>query len=184
MAKMRYFLAYKLQGPDAEAVEKLRQEISWQYDVHQALRIPPHLTLFYPFEMEEVLEMDLQRVLEEFVLTQKPFSLSANGFSHFEDRVWFIDVEQAQSLISLKKNLVRQIYKKMGILEARRGHNGIHFHITLAYKDVTPEKFVQIGEFLARQSVPIVKLEVNSLTLFRFEQDSWVVAKDFLLQAR
>jgi 2'-5' RNA ligase len=171
---MKYFIAYKLEGADAEVVEKLRQEIAANYDVHHALRIPPHLTLYYPFEMEEGRVSDLKKTLEEFAQQQLGFGFLTKGFASFGENVWYIDVEQAQQLIILKENLGKQMTQAMGLLEDTRGHDGVHFHVTLAYKDLTPEKFAAIGKFLATQKVPINYLSLNKITLFRFEQDRWM----------
>lgn len=49
---MRYFIAYHLQGAEGEAVDALRQSIASRFDVQAAMKIPPHVTLFNPFETD------------------------------------------------------------------------------------------------------------------------------------
>ena len=173
---MRYFIGYELNGISAELVDGLRVLIANEFSVKEALRYPPHLTLFYPFEAEGDI---LKECLEKFAETRRGFELKVNGFNSFGEAVWFVDVEQSAELFELKNELVEMMKNQLQISEDTGGRNGTHFHVTLAYKDVTPEKFKLIGEYLKGHLVPIENLEVNSVTLFGRNGENWEVVERF-----
>lgn len=175
---MRYFLGYNLAGSSADLVDRLRQSIGRRFDVQSALRIPPHLTLFYPFEWDEGVER-LENVLVKFAERESAFINKISGFGHFGEEVWFIDVEQNAGLFDLKKRLDKVMVEQFNLDENNKGHSGIHFHITLAYKDVTPEKFKLIGEYLSLLDVPIEEISINALTLFELQGDEWKACAEF-----
>ena len=180
---MRYFIAYHLQGEAGELVNQLRVEIAERFGVKAALRIPPHLTLFYPFEMYGVRLAELSKVLAEFAAKQMAFKLEVPGFNYFGEAVWFVDVEQSEELFNLKKQLVDLMGDEMAIEEDQKGRKGVHFHITLAYQDVTPEKFKEIGEFLWDKLVPIDQVYVDAITLMEKKDDIWLPIRSFQLLA-
>ncbi len=176
---MRYFVGYNLEGDDARMVDELRIEIAEKFSVQGALRLPPHLTIFPPFELEESKKALLVPVLEQFAKKREAFSLAVTDFNHFDETVWFIDVEQSAVLFDLKTQLAGILLENFAVVEDLRGRKGPHFHITLAYKDVTPEKFGIIGEFLKGKKVPVKTLRVGAITLFAHRDEKWLPAGRF-----
>lgn len=176
---MRYLIAYHLEGESGRLVNELRRDIAEEFDVREALYLPPHMTLFYPFEMFGVRLRELEGVLAGFASSRDAFDLKIPGFSFFGEKVWFIDVEQSRELHDLKQQLAGVMGDKMGIDEEQKGRKGVHFHITLAYQDVTPEKFDLIGEYLSGLRCPIDELRVDAITLMESRDEKWVVVKKF-----
>jgi 2'-5' RNA ligase len=175
----RYFIGYNLEGEDARLVDALRHSIADKFGVQGALKLPPHLTIFPPFEIPDGQVGDLQDVLKVRAEKQLPFELQVMGFNHFDRAVWFIDVEQSQDLFGLKKLLDKLLLDRLAIVDDRAQTRGTHFHITLAYKDVTPEKFERIGEYLRGQKVPVERLSVGAITLFKYNGEFWEAAGSF-----
>ncbi|MFA5186262.1 MAG: 2'-5' RNA ligase family protein [Patescibacteria group bacterium] len=172
---MSYFIGYRLKGSDEAAVEALRREISEKFDVHAALKIPPHFTLFYPFDFSG--PAILEQTLVDVAQGQRPFSIQISSFASFPPRVWFIDVGvgTAQDL----RDAVKLAMSGLGVHEDKVFPEPSHYHITLAYKDLTPESFEQIGKRLSERPVPIRGLDIDSITLFEKRADSWFAIRDF-----
>lgn len=170
MQAMRYFIAYHLKGAEGQAVDALREKIAARFGVHAALKIPPHVTLFNPFETDDI--GSLPDVLRDLSAAQAPIPLRITGFNSFDEAVWFLDVEQKPELLALKEKIASAVRKTTG-QEDRRAGMTPHFHLTLAYKDVTPEAFSAIGEFLRGEPLPIAELTVDAVTLFSFPAGRW-----------
>lgn len=167
---MRYFIAYAFQDKEKDAIEALRVAIAKKFSVREALKMPPHITLFYPFETNNIIS--LQNTLESFAKTQPSIELQCLGFSSFDQAVWFLDIEQKPELFSLKTRIVEVVEHSLDLLEERNGHD-IHFHCTLAYKDVSPEVFTQIGLSIKQEVIPITHFLLNNLTLFQYSEVGW-----------
>lgn len=176
---MRYFIGYNLGVKNAQIVDELRHSISEKFLVKEALLIPPHLTLFYPFEMEVATVEILKKSLGQLAQGKSAFETKVTGFNHFGETVCFLDVEQSRDLFDLKEALVEMMKGQFQINEETRGKNAPHFHITLAYKDVTPETFKLIEEYLKTWSLPIDKLRIDAITLFGRREERWYVAGEF-----
>jgi len=173
---MFYFIGYRLKGSDEASVENLRQRIAQEFDVYAALKIPPHFTLFYPFELGDA--SDVERALVGFAARQEPFTVASEKFASFEPAVWFIEVERGGKAQALRDNL-KSLLGDLGVTEDTKYPEPFHFHITVAYKDLAPDKFAQIGAWLDGRAAPIKKLEIDSITLFEKHDDRWLALRDF-----
>lgn len=177
---MLYFIGYNLQDESAALVDVVRNSIAEKFSVHASLRFPSHLTFLRPFEMDDGFFDDLKRTLSDFASKRSAFEVSTVGFNSFDEAVWFLDVDQKQELFDMKKDLSdlllqSSLLTEEQVLETR----GVHFHITLAYKDMTPEKFKLIGKYLASLDPINEKLNINAITLFVNKGQSWDVLETF-----
>lgn len=175
----RYFIGYCLDGKNSELVDKLIKNIAEKFSVTAALRFPAHMTLFYPFEMDKKTVSNLEKSLSRFAQRQTPFQQKVTGYNCFGKAVWFLDVEQDKVLFDLKRGVVKLMREDFQIIEDFEANRDVHFHITLAYKDVTPEKFRLIGQYLKGQNPAIRSLNIDAITLFEYTGTRWEVAKKF-----
>lgn len=178
----RYFIGYCLDGKNSELVNELISNIAEQFSVKAALRFPAHMTLFYPFEMDKKTVLDLETHLSRFAQSQTPFQQKVTGYNCFGKAVWFLDVEQDKVLFDLKRGLVKLMRDDFQIIEDFEANREVHFHITLAYKDVTPEKFRLIGEYLRKQNPVIRSLNIDAITLLEYTGTRWEAAKKFYFE--
>lgn len=173
---MRYFVAYNLPEPEASAVDDLRKEISSRFAVTAALRLPPHLTLAYPFETDDLSRFE--PALSALASAQAAFAVAVTGFGSFDEAVWYLDVEQKKELASLMNGIAEIMDRTLVIAQERRRRD-THFHVTLAYKDVTPEAFRLIGNHLSGMAPPITGITVDALTLLRHEGGKWLPQRTY-----
>ena len=163
-----YYVRYTLSGERRTAVERLRERISERFGVNRARNSPPHVTLRYPFDTADI--ASVKRGLSAVACKTAPFVVPVIGFSAFDEAVWFIDPVQDERLLVLKEEVCAAILVATGIAE-KNAWEGHHFHITLAYKDVSPETHRRIREFLRGEPLPITDLLVDSVTLNRRRSD-------------
>lgn len=173
---MRYFIAYGLRGVDAAAVDALRLEAARRSSAAAALRIPPHMTIFPPFETGAI--SMLEPALAKLAEGTRRFTVAVKGFGSFDGAVWFIDVEQRTELRALRDAVAGAAAATLGIADPAAAHDP-YFHVTIAYKDVTPAAFAAIGALLADKTPPVSSLEIDALTLYRHEDDRWVTQRAF-----
>jgi 2'-5' RNA ligase len=176
---MKYFIAYNLEGKDKEVLEVIRDEIAEKFEVKEALNFPPHLTIFPPFDADEKMLGELKNELSKVSKEVPCFGIKTAGFSYFDQAVWYVDVEQKRELMDLKDCLVKIMSEKFSIVPD--GKRGTHFHVTVAYKDLTVEKFKLIGKFLADQKLEIETLEINSISLLKLNEGKWLEMAKFKL---
>ncbi len=173
---MRLFIGYRLKGDDEARVDALRRDLALKHSVQAALKIPPHFTLHYPFESADV--SAIERSLAEFASAQAAFGIELKGFDCFEPDVWFIDVGHEPRLQSIRDALKSDL-AALGIQEEKRFPDPFHFHVTLAYKDLSPQAFSAIGRELAGHPLPIGTLNIDSISLFGKVDDAWSALRDF-----
>ncbi len=178
----KLFIGYALSGREKIAVDALREKIAQAFGVQAALSIPPHITLFAPFETDG--EQRLAKRMARIAESQTAFAFPVVSFSPFGNKVWFLDPVQDPGLLSLKEQLTAAVKESLNIDE-RGGFRLPHFHITLAYRDVSPDAHRLIGEFLRDQPLPIDSVTVDSVTLFERTPDEkgWMAAETFRFHA-
>ena len=175
---MRYLLAYVVTGPAGSAIDGLRREIERRFDVHGAMRLPPHITLVPPFVAAD--QAALMTRIEAALVGARPFTVGVTGFGYFNESVCFIGVEQPREIFAIKEALEKGIAEV--ITPNGRPQRETHFHLTLAYKDVTPPTFRQIKAFLEAEKPPVAGLTVDNVTLLQHDGGVWVPVKTFVLQ--
>lgn len=176
--KGRYLIAFVLKDEQSVAVDHLRQTIASTFDVAAAMRLPPHMTLFYPFETDDISKLAAK--LEKIAASQKAFTVPINKFSSFDERVWFLDPAQDEKLFILKDAIVSIIKGTLSIGEDNEGRKA-HFHITLAYKDLTPEKHRVIGEYLSKKMLPVKEVLIDNFSILSWEEktNTWTAMRVF-----
>jgi 2'-5' RNA ligase len=174
---MRYFIAALLHDEPKWRIDALREHLATQFGVKEALKIPPHITLYPPFETEDVsvLLPALKTIADQTPIS----SVGVTGFNHFDDRVWFVDVDQSAELHALKNKIDHAVHETVKLIGVRRPERPNHFHITLATKDVTPEAFQALKAFLASEPLPFSALPIDNITLLRHDDHLWTPARSF-----
>ena len=117
----------------------------WQHymaeDCHskEALKAPPHITLFPPFAQPPEKEAEIIAFIEKFVNKQNPFELSIDGFASFGVGVIYAAFEKSEILKKMENEFSLSFRKKFKV----ESSPGFAFtpHITIAFKDLTPPMF-------------------------------------------
>ncbi|MEI7741462.1 MAG: 2'-5' RNA ligase family protein [bacterium] len=162
-----YFVGIALENEARDIVERLRRKIAEKFHVFAALNSPPHITLFYPFKT--AVNTPILVGISALARNTVPFTVPILGFGAFGEAVRFLEPAQDKRLVALKDKVVATMYQRARIPE-RNSFSGFHFHITLAFKDLTPAIHREIVKLLETEPLPIASLYVNALTIFRKQQ--------------
>jgi 2'-5' RNA ligase len=176
---MRYFIANILSGEDAERTEQLRRSICKQFNVHAALKIPPHITLVRPFESVATPDL-ISDAIADVGASFEPQIITTREFVAFGKSVWFIDLEQRKRWFEVKAELEKRLRVSIAWIPEEYDIDA-HFHITLAYRDVKPEVHDKIGLFLKTQTVPLKRVNFDSYSLLQHDGMRWQEIERFPL---
>ncbi|MCC7522694.1 2'-5' RNA ligase family protein [Candidatus Uhrbacteria bacterium] len=179
---MRYFLAHILSGDDAERMQELRREISKRFHVHAALKLPPHITLVRPFESVAMPDFISDAIADAGDLLE-PQTIGTRGFAAFGNAVWFLDLEQRKRWFEVKAELEKRLRVTIAWIPEEYDID-VHFHLTLAYKDVEPQTHELIGRFLQTQPIPIKRIQFESYSLLQHDGMRWQEIERFPLGRR
>ncbi|MFH1046852.1 MAG: 2'-5' RNA ligase family protein [Patescibacteria group bacterium] len=178
----KYFIGFAPTGEAKLAIDRLRHSIAERFGVRGALNAPPHITLQRPFTTSDT-EL-LEKQLAVCIANTAPFAVRLLGFGAFDDRVWFIEPEQSAELYALHAKIADDVLNTVGESDAE-DFGKPHFHLTLAFKDVSPENHRLIGEFLRTEPLPLTSLDIDAVTLFvHSPSDVWQEQQIFPLSSQ
>jgi 2'-5' RNA ligase len=178
-AKTRFFIAL-LPPPDIQAsATQIKEYFHENYDSRAALRSPPHITVFPPFQWADADLITISTALTTFAQEQPAPTVELLGFGSFPPRVIYIHVAKTSSLMALQAALTRYLKETLDLQEpARHRHRAFTPHLTVAFRDLKPAAFrrswpeFQDRPFEATFTVP-------TLTLLRHDGQRWQVHQPF-----
>lgn len=179
---VRYMIAHVLRGYEAAAVERLRSDLTTLFEVEEARKYPPHLTLLRPTRLSAPFRMAL--ALDKLARHTRPFKVPIRGFGRFGTTVWFLDPAQLPELHHLHGR-VRLMAEHASGREGTTEDAEPYFHLTLAFRDVDPPRHGRIGAYLHKQPLPIREFTCDALSLLRSEslRGTWQVVQTARFQA-
>jgi len=163
--------------------QELRLRLVAQFGLSVNLNVPAHITIKYPFLVEDIDE--IERVVQEFCNSQAQTGWFLQGFNHFinnDSYVVFIDVvSPAETRIAHSKFLD----KLRDVSWIQWGHfdtADLHYHVTLATHGLTAENFESVWSFLNQQRKPNFKVFFDNLAFVQIEESSRSVYKIYQFQ--
>ena len=129
-----YFIAMLVSGEEASAIRSMQEEMCRLFDVCQALKSPPHITLIPPFRQSERDEGVMKEFLRSF--KRLDFSTKAIKMNHFDDRVIYIEIEELPELKTLQKKLRATLIQE-GMISQRTSRR-FNPHITVGHRNLQP----------------------------------------------
>ena len=179
---MRYFIALVLEGENERRFTVLRQIVADIADSYKALLLPPHITLRVPFETDQDIE-PLCQSLESYASEASSYSIKSTDIGYFEHRVCYLDVEQTDTMNTMTHDLYRITSEHLQqMLSESTRWRPPHFHLTLAYSDLTEEGYERIRQAGSKLVIPELVIPVNSISLLRRDPDRWVIERRFALE--
>lgn len=138
-----YFIAIIPQKDVYDAVIAFKNDFAARFTSKKALRVMPHITLKAPFHLAPGDHDTLLTWFENLYITQTHFEIELRNFGAFNKRqnpVVYVEPIMNISLYTLHSEIIRSFKNSF----PTRVHNtDVAFkpHITIAYRDLTPEKF-------------------------------------------
>jgi 2'-5' RNA ligase len=177
----RFFIALLPPNPIQESIREIQYYFRDRYDSKAALKSPPHITIFPPFEWAEENLHQLQRELETFGKAQSPFQVNLSGFAAFPPRVIYVHVEPSDELQNLYLNICNLV-QNCGI---ENPHTSRPFvpHITVGFRDLTLQKFEEAWQEFSDRPISF-EFSVNSICLLKHDGNQWNVMQSYDLVFR
>lgn len=148
-------------------IEKFKKICMKKFNSKHALRLPAHITLIPPFYSNKQKILSLKHVLKEVLRKTTPVKL--NGFSYFDKRVIYIDVQKNKNLFNLKKHIADKVLIKHKVKTA---DSNFIPHITIASKDLTEENFILSREYFKNIEYKR-SFKVKNIVIFKLEDSGW-----------
>jgi len=171
-----YFIALIPAEPLKEQINALKIKCSKSYQSDHALRSPPHITIIPPFNMNIENDKIVTELLVKFADHSSPFKIGLSGFGAFKPRVIYIKIKPNNILREIQISLAEQFDMEINIPFQR--HKPFRPHITVAFRDLSPEMFYKAWEKYKYESFEST-FAANSIFLLRHNGRSWDIANEF-----
>lgn len=174
--KALYFAALLPPPNLMEEIRQLKLKIKEKVGASHALKLPAHITLLPPFEMESQGEIGLFDILGSVSNVSTVFEIELEGFGSFRQRVIFIDVGNPEKVKQLQRKLLRSTLTITGA----NPEGSFHPHVTLATRDLGVLDFnTAWPEF--RNKAYSSNFMATAITLFKHNGKTWDILKEFPL---
>ncbi|MBO9675146.1 MAG: 2'-5' RNA ligase family protein [Sphingobacteriaceae bacterium] len=159
-----------------EDIDEIRNYISAQFNVHESLKRPAHITLYPPVKLSSPeAEKRFFNALEDASFIT-PFTQVLKNFSSFPEHTFFLDVQKNEGIMNLEKNIRTALLPLK--LQEKRNTNKFNPHLTLAFKDLKPPVFKQITEAFKDKKFKREFL-VSSFSVYKHLDKRWQPFKEF-----
>jgi len=175
----KYFIAIVPPEPLLSQIQELKKSILDVYRTKGALRSPGHITLHMPFSWEEDKEEKLITSLQNFSF-DKEFLITLSGFSCFEPRVVFINVQENDFLFELQLKLVKHAKQHLQLFNQSDDLRGFHPHVTIAFRDLKKPTFYKMWEEYKNKPFDAM-FTCKDICLLKHLDDRWEVYKTFTI---
>lgn len=171
-----YFIALLPTAEAGKEIIRLKQEFAEKYGARHAVKVLPHITMQVPFTADPLLEKTFTAELTDFAATLAPFEVSLNGFGTYpfkEQKILYINVERKPAIMETHQKLMGFLRKEFGFSNML-ARNIFNPHITVAFKDLTPEQFAAAWPEYEHKDFKL-SFKVNNLYFLRHNGVSWEV---------
>jgi 2'-5' RNA ligase len=178
----RYFIAILPPNELMNEVENIKVDFAENFQSRGAKNAPAHITLHMPFLWKLEKEQQLIFALSELQKNNTSFEINLNHFSHFQDRVIFIDVKISDYLKQIQKDVV-DCMKRLFIFNQLDDKRGFHPHITVAFRDLKKEQFEKAW-YVYKNKKFDKNFICSSISLMRKENNLWEEIYTFKLNEK
>ena len=164
--------------------QRLRLQLVSQFGLTVNLNVPAHITVKYPFVIEN--DDEIEELIQKFCETSTGTGWHLQGFNHFineENRVVFIDVVPQAETRSVHAKFLAELRKVHWVQWGQFDTADLHYHVTLATHGLTTENFDAVWAFLKQQEKPDFQVHFDNLALVLIEDHSRSVYKIFQFQS-
>ncbi len=179
-----YFIALLPQRELSERITELKNDFSRNYGSRAALKVMPHITLQSPFKRSPDAEVEMHLRLQEFFEKYSTFDIELNGFGCFDNKtskVIFAEVVKKEQLFQLHKALMYFLQNELKFTP-RETPYAFHPHVTLAYRDLTPDNFSKAWSIYKDKSFK-GSFKADAAYLLKHDYRQWQILSRFQLKS-
>jgi 2'-5' RNA ligase len=162
-----YFIAIIPPEYVCEEIIVFKKDIAERFESKAALKVVPHITLKAPFKLSGSEQERLLSWFRKLKMESGQLKVSLQDFGAFpkaQAPVIFIAPVLNAALQELQKEFIGKFKKEFSGQEISKHEEEFHPHVTIAYRDLTPEKFreawkeYQVKKYSAEFTVTSVHL--------------------------
>lgn len=160
----------------SKALQDIVNSYRKRYDPHYAL-IPPHITLKYPFDMEDHEIAETINKIREIAKTIPPIPIKVTKVSSFHpvNNVLYLKVEEDEHLNELQNKLNQE---EVGLEDNR--HYSFVPHLTIG-QELSDEEHADILQSLNMKDIHHEEMIDRFQLLYQLDNQSWTVYETFHL---
>ena len=164
--------------------QELRQKISLQFGIDgiASSTIPAHITLKYPFPVENINE--IEKTVQDFSISQRKTKWLLHGFNSFQNGdnyVIFIDVVASTEIRKTHARFLDELRKISWVKWGQFDNADLHYHVTLGNQGITSVNFKEIWSFINEQERPNFEAFFDNISLVQINEYSRSVYKTYQL---
>ncbi len=175
-----YFIAILTPENISNVITGYKNYFKDTYGVSKALNSPSHITLFPPFRWPVSKIKILNTSLRNFSKNQRGVDIQLRGFGAFRPRVIYAGISKNEALEMLWRALANWLKENLQ-LGTGPDKRGFHPHITLAFKDLTPEIFYEAWPEFENKPLEL-QFFAGQLSLLKHNGRWWEVLRTFPLK--
>lgn len=179
LKKRLYMFAFMPPADLSAEIENVRLDFANKYNCKAALKPPVHITAYSPFWNTEDLP-ERVKGLHEWACLRAPVKAELKDFGWFENPrspVIYIHVERTKELADLHVSFLARLKKDLPEVVVMRGYKP---HITIGYRDISPEIFPEIRADYSTRTFDAT-FEIRSLFLWEHDRKKWNVVDEYKL---
>ena len=171
-----YFIALIPNRELREKIITIEKDFERRFNSGKALAVYPHITLKAPFKCSAGGRNELMNWFSDLVIHQRPFLINLKGFGVFHNKkspVVFINPVVTKELLQMQKGLMIG-FSSIFPDDVHPVDFTYTPHLTVAYRDLAPDKFLQAWEEYKSKFFNEV-FEVNAIYLLEHNTKKWNV---------
>lgn len=180
--KHLYFIAAVPPSPLQDAIQQVKQLAAERFHSSRALNAPAHITLVPPFRLSGKEVQRVAETLKQQAAEHGAFEVELEDYAFFEPRVVFINVIPNEALDRLRIDLWKHL-EAQGLVQPQSFTTEYHPHITVAFRDLSPQQFALAKEYFAAQHIEAT-FQVADLHLLKYDGHKWLTHQVYRLNSK
>jgi 2'-5' RNA ligase len=172
-AHCMYFVAIVCPEELNKKIELFKLWMQEKFGCKVALKSPAHITLIPPFWFDTEKENILEHTVSSFHGSTEATEIQLNSFSHFSNRVLYINIKTNKSLNDIRQEAEKYFIKELGNIikpETRQ----FTPHITIANRDLKPGDFIKAWEHFSHKKFE-EKFTADTISVLKLNEGKWTV---------
>jgi 2'-5' RNA ligase len=171
----RYLIAVIPPEEINEQIRKFQHDIAGRFQSSKALRNIPHITLKAPFQTIHEEHTKVINWFDALQIDVQPFPVALDGFGSFSGSarpVIYVKPVANPVLSSLQKQILQAFSSTFPEIKVSHTENVFSPHITIAYRDLTPEFYLKAWTEYADMRFN-ASFQVSSFHLMQLDGKGW-----------
>src|SRR5690606_13141938 len=163
-----YFIAFEPPPEVSDEIRLIAKDFAVRFGAERAYNSFPHITLIPPFSFDEQNESELVGKFMKMILMVNPFWMRLTGYNCFnkpQNPVIYLEPESNKEL--------QKIYSETNSAMSAFNYAGhFHPHLTVAFRDLSPEAFLKAWEQYCSKKVDF-NFPVEKISLYKHLHGKW-----------